>query len=327
VNTNSGVYIGNGGSLTPTGFTSGWWPTINDANEVGFLSSPSNVVVTPFGVVGTAGNVDVAVNNAPAVAFTNGSVLYLQPLGAPAPPLVLADTTGPLANISPGPALNDLGVAAFDATLDAGGTGVFRADGVNPMTTIALADGATLLEFEQSPSINRSGTVAFSAVTPTGRAILTGNGGGLLTITTSCSACQFNDLGRSPDINDSGTVVFDALINASCGPGSCTGVFTGDAGGVNKLIQEGDSLFGSTLRSVTILDRPRINNAGQIAFGYQLSDGRFGVALATPDTAAPEPASWTLMMLGAVWFGLTRRGYSSRSAVIGSIREALRAGK
>jgi hypothetical protein len=59
---------------------------------------------------------------------------------------------------------------------------------------------------------------------------------------------------------------------------------------VDKVIAEGDALFGST---VILLGEPGnngLNNNGQIVFTYSLANGVEGIAIATP-ASAPPPAS------------------------------------
>ena len=73
-------------------------------------------------------------------------------------------------------------------------------------------------------------------------------------------------------------------------------------GGYFDRLLVNEPLFGSTLRSLT----PRathespgnidMNDAGQIAFHYQLADGRQGIAVATP---VPEPTAASLMLIAA----------------------------
>ena len=82
------------------------------------------------------------------------------------------------------------------------------------------------------------------------------------------------------------------------------GIFTGPDLSADRVIGTGDPLFGSTvaltrptnsLRPInTWLD---MNDSGQIAFRYQLADGRRGIAVATP---LPEPGSALLLAAGAV---------------------------
>ncbi len=109
-NSNGNVFVTNGVAVTPTGLTSGWWPSINNAGTVAFLeSNSSSVAAYPFGVVATAGggSVDVSVNNLGIVAYTDGINVY-EVLPGQAP-VTVAQDSGPGAVLGPGPSLNDSG--------------------------------------------------------------------------------------------------------------------------------------------------------------------------------------------------------------------------
>lgn len=56
------------------------------------------------------------------------------------------------------------------------------------------------------------------------------------------------------------------------------------------MIRTGDVLFAATVTDL-ILMRFGLNERGRIAFGYQLDDGRGGIALATPGN--PCTGGWT----------------------------------
>jgi hypothetical protein len=49
----------------------------------------------------------------------------------------------------------------------------------------------------------------------------------------------------------------------------------------NPVIKVGDPLFGSAVTTLKLSNRA-INDSGEVAFSYELSDGRHGVARATP---------------------------------------------
>jgi hypothetical protein len=85
-------------------------------------------------------------------------------------------------------------------------------------------------------------------------------------------------------------VAFSAAYNN----GNNTGIFMGDGGPLTTVIKFGDSLFGSTVGNLGMgrfaLD-PGGN--GNLAFWYQLADGRTGIALASP---VPEPPTWAMLV-------------------------------
>ncbi len=65
-------------------------------------------------------------------------------------------------------------------------------------------------------------------------------------------------------------------------------LWSGGNAATDKIIGNGDTLFGSTVSSLTIQNHA-VNNSGQVAFYYQLGDGRRGIAVATPPPSAlPE---------------------------------------
>jgi len=51
---------------------------------------------------------------------------------------------------------------------------------------------------------------------------------------------------------------------------------------------------------------PQINDAGQIAFSYELIDGRTGIARADPTTAVPEPALLACFASGLLFVTYTQ---------------------
>jgi hypothetical protein len=80
-------------------------------------------------------------------------------------------------------------------------------------------------------------------------------------------------------LNNAGDVAFLARVAAP----NTFSILTGPDPVADKVIRDGDALFGSTatiLKGVTSIDGP--NDAGQIVFRYSLADGRSGIALATP---------------------------------------------
>ncbi len=72
-----------------------------------------------------------------------------------------------------GPGINDDGTVAFDATLDAGGVGVFTGNG-GSLTTIADSSDGFLAFATQGVAINNQGDVAFFGFTASQFGIFTG---------------------------------------------------------------------------------------------------------------------------------------------------------
>ena len=67
----------------------------------------------------------------------------------------------------------------------------------------------------------------------------------------------------------------------------------GDGTLTNKVIGAGDPLFGSIVMGAGVSPHS-FNDAGQVAFFYQLANGTTGIAVATP---VPEPSAFLLMAL------------------------------
>ena len=72
-------------------------------------------------------------------------------------------------------------------------------------------------------------------------------------------------------------------FSGNYGNGSGEGIFTGNGGPLTTVIKTGDSLFDSTVASLSFtrfgLDP---DGSGNLAFSYSLADGRSGIAMATP---------------------------------------------
>nr|WP_242022142.1 PEP-CTERM sorting domain-containing protein [Trichocoleus sp. FACHB-90] len=208
--------------------------------------------------------------------------------------------------------INDQGTVAFSADVyqsdsfyDDLSSGIFTGNGTRDngeiiTNTIANSNGA--FNRFSDPSINNSGTVAFSAVLDAGLSgVFTGNGTTTTTIADSSGA--FNSFFRTPSINDFGTVAFLAGLDAG---GS--GIFTGNNPLKDKVIVTGDTLFGSTVQELSFY-REGLNNSGQVAFFASLANGTGGIFRADPIVVeppkdVPEPAS-VLGLLAVGTFGAT----------------------
>jgi len=104
-------------------------------------------------------------------------------------------------------------------------------------------------------------------------------------------------------MNDFGQIAFRAgLTDTSGGASDDGGIFLwNDQSGLHELFRKADPLFGS---SIVQLSSPALNNAGQIAFGFELADGRKGIAI----WSIPEPAALSLFFIGAlIQIGLLRQ--------------------
>jgi hypothetical protein len=167
------------------------------------------------------------------------------------------------------PAINDLGVIAFDESVQpnfergifAGRAGSFR--------TIAAPDPNRSFE---KPMFNDAGTAVFysSFFNATGQfvtAIVTGSGGPLTTVADTTG--PFGSFGfRPPSINNNGDVVF--LANLDDFPPT-TGIFEGPRAIQDRVIVTGDKLDGATVRGLTFCEEG-LNDARQLAFIADLAD-------------------------------------------------------
>jgi len=125
------------------------------------------------------------------------------------------------------------------------------------------------------PVINDAGVVADLAGVTAGAEIFSGNEKSLTARTTPGNGL-FIDF-EHPSINSRGAVAFSAF-EANGGLGIFVEL-TGKASPV-AILQTGDQLFGSTVTAVTV-GRFAFNDHLRLAFGYELQDGRSGIAVAS----------------------------------------------
>lgn len=125
------------------------------------------------------------------------------------------------------------------------------------------------------PVINNAGIVADFGGGATFVEILSGDGKGI-TARTDPTSSLFADL-EHPSINNRGAVAFSAFE-----ANGAQGIFVELTGGASPVavLQTGDPLFGSTVTAVSV-GRFAFNDHFRLVFGYELSDGRSGVAVAS----------------------------------------------
>jgi hypothetical protein len=166
---------------------------------------------------------------------------------------------------------------AFQAFLDAGGSGIFMGDGTTTTTVVASGTFTALI----FPFTNNGGTVTFLGfLNGGGSGIFSSNGGTLTSIADTSGPFT---LFSTPSINDAGVVAFQAFISTGAG------IFSGPDPIADKVIATGDPLDGSTVAGLAF-SREGLNGAGQVAFFASLADGRQGVFLADPgDGGDPMP--------------------------------------
>lgn len=248
---------------------------IVDAKEQGiigrFLGSPS-------------------INDSGKIAFlafrTNFSQAILTGDGGPL--TLVADATNSPFNAFSNPAINNSGRVTFVGFGNDDSVGVFIARPIHELAShmpsgrfIPVSDPQSpvfndpLVVFGD-PVINDAGTVADSAFPSNGNVeIFTGNGRGVTARTDVDN--PFLTSSEHPSVNNRGTVAFNAT---ELGGGQ--GIFVETTGGASPVavIEAGDPLFGSTVTRLKV-GRFALNNRNQLAFRYDLQDGRSGVAIAS----------------------------------------------
>lgn len=243
------------------------------------------------------------INDAQLVAFfaenDNGtSGIYTGRRSPDVAPIVLS--TGLYSTFGEVVSINNSGQVAFTAANSLLQTLVVSSDGSN--TEYIVTTGGTYKSL-YTPSINDHGMVVFRAeLTEGGSGIYVGGGGGQIS-TIANTEGQFAAF-EFPVINNGGDVAFGAIVDG----GGLYGIFTGGDPVADKVIQQGDPLFGSTLSDLRFYRS--LNNHGQIAFRYVLANGEQGIAVATP-MIVPEAASLSLVLVGLGVMAASRRKRSN----------------
>jgi hypothetical protein len=239
-----------------------------------------------------------SINNLGQVAFTgfdtfnsglylasNGQITLAIPSSAPLP-----EGNGIFGTISLN-AINDLGDIAFLGQSFPAPNGIFLlSKGV--FTSVARAGapapggGAYRLSIPDprfGPVISNNGDVAFASDLSTGsRGLYLFSGGTTIRIAgpgdLSPDGSPFISA-DAPTINSSGQVAFTGVTAAK---GS--GAFLYAGGSIVPVAVRGDLVHKVTL---TTVDRPQINDLGEVAFGANLSGGLVGVFIAKPKSDDP----------------------------------------
>ena len=249
-------------------------------------------------------------------------------------PTTLYDTSGPFRRLLQYccVSLNNSGTVAFSADLDTGGVGIFTGSG-GPTTTISdnrthfiptvindsgtvafmrfgvgggifvgsggpittIADSSGPIEsITPFPSLNDSGTVAFSASLDTGGEGIFTSSGGLITTIADSSGPFDSFIPPNPEaedlfisLNDAGTVAFSASLDTGA-----RGIFTG-SGGLITTIADSSGPFAF------FFAEPSINDNGLVAFLAATDMGSVGLFV------GPDPAADEVISIGDRLFGST----------------------
>lgn len=192
------------------------------------------------------------------------------------------------------PTINSAGTVAFAASKDVVnntseiGLYVGSVGGDAMARTVLTAAGSPLYNWDGGPYINDKGQIAFKAYEHNtgepGIFVVNQDGTGLRTIARAGGIGGDGPYSMfdSPIINEGGTVAFRGYLDTGE-----RGIYVGPNPVADKVIQQGDPLFGSTATSVLFLRG--LNNNNQIAFYFELADGRSGIATARLNLATPVP--------------------------------------
>lgn len=171
---------------------------------------------------------------------------------------------------------------------------------VQPLSGSAVAIALTGTTFDSygELAVNNAGNVLYTGF-GTGGIRLERYANGVTTSLLTTNGSVFDGFG-AVSLNNNGSIGFLARLDGSyaTGPtGSVEGIFVGTNPVTDAALLEGDALFGGTLRDVGF-GRNGLNDLGQFAFWYQLTDGRGGIGIATRVTSAvgtPEPTTASLV--------------------------------
>ena len=171
---------------------------------------------------------------------------------------------------------------AIDASIrDRGGLFI---DTGGTIKTVAEDTGPLRFAYSVYPMMNDAGRVVSLAWSDSG--LLRG---GVYSFADGKTETHFSGELRAlnADINNRGEVVYVLRLSGDA-PG---GIYRGPDLKADKVLEVGDSLFGSTVRGMGIATSGGhfLNDKGQIAFVYALANGESGIAVATPEETGPGP--------------------------------------
>jgi len=224
------------------------------------------------------------------------------------------------------PDVNDLGQAAFQADTMGGMStgGLFRSDGATVVSIVRQGQaapwppGGTFDGMFESVAFNNAAQVAFAANLMGGTSLSGLFRGDGTTLTTLAAESQpipdgpgtFSMFGGLT-FNDAGQVALHASLTGTAqGMDDDEGIYRADGVTIDKIVRKGDPVpeGGGTFGTLGMVDVPRINSGGQVAFiadindpmgggpwsGIYLADDREVVLVARTGQALPDglgPAS------------------------------------
>ncbi len=317
--TSTGVFRWDGGALTTiaesgpvfTEIFTGRRISINSSGEVAFLAdlvgggggvfrgsggAVTTIADTITDLTGTNAGSSTSINDAGFVAFSGAIVGITNILIGDGGALSSIAHVGAEYNFVGGrPQINNQGVVSFFGTPAGHDTGVFLSDGT---TNTEIADISGIAAgFLLNGGLNDNGVASFVALADGSfeRRIYIGNGGPLTEVAKVADG--FSSL-SVPDINNNGQLAFGAGIGALG-----NGIFTGSDPVADRVVGTGDALFGFNVSTI-FFTVGGLNNNGDIAFSYRLTNGGEGVAIARH---IPEPSSLLLTVTVAIGIAVRRR--------------------
>lgn len=183
------------------------------------------------------------------------------------------------------------GISGFQSEVftNRAGRSVFQVGRSDQVLELRTGDenGTTLIDTMPSSfssfgglSINEAGHVLTSQFGASTRSLVLYRDGTATTLVTELG--PYRDFGNV-SLNDHDDVAFYADVRNT----TTSGIYFGPDPVTQRLIQSGDTLFGSTVSRIQGFTEGCMNNAGQILFSAQLQGGGLSVlVLATP---TPEP--------------------------------------
>lgn len=228
------------------------------------------------------------------------------------------------------PSINESGELAFFAFLGdafSNDSGIYRADATGEIMELARIGGVAPGEVEpfdsfSAPAINAVGLTMFTASVrdmsrrggPIGPIIYLGDDDGLWQVVRPGWSVPggdgtFSTISQAA-LNDLGQVAFLTSIAGSTAGGDDAGLYAAmPAGNLVELARVGDPFLGSTITKldfragfgshaidfrVSDSEENGFNNMGEVAYRFELEDGRSGIAVAR---IVPEPTSVALLLI------------------------------
>ena len=305
-----GIFAGSGGAVTTLWEdSSGGQPSasgLNDAGTVVYYNETAVYTVAagaqPFLVADrsldsnlTVGLALPTINNKGTVVIPAQYRIYTRTGSDPVQTLV-NDTELPRANVQLAPMIfggpiNNAGAVAFYATLvDNSGANACQCEAYTkaPGALTAMAP----FPANYTLAINDSGAVAFAGRYLSTLGVFVANGGKVATAVDIGNQASATLTPGGFTMNNKGQVAYLAQFGVSP---RVQGIFTGKDPVADRVIGSGDPLFGSTVMSIGTIGQAGkfLNDNGQVAFSFTLTNGLRGIAVATPVASSTPPPSIT----------------------------------